>query len=108
MGIQRYVKLYDATAAGTGTWYPLDARYEKISERALNITLSAGDTLALQAVVKDVKDIDQSYLNTLNPEDITTLKTYTQTGNDILKGNWRYLRVVKTGTAGKGTIEGFI
>ncbi len=47
-------------------------------------------------------------MNNLNVEDIVSLKTYTQSGNDILKGNWRYLRVIKVGTAGVGTIEGFV
>ncbi len=108
MGIRRYVQLYNSIAAATGAWIMLDSRYEELSERALVITLTAGDTLTLQGTVRDVKNIDQTYMNNLNVEDIVSLKTYTQSGNDILKGNWRYLRVIKVGTAGVGTIEGFV
>lgn len=108
MSIRRYVQLYNSATAATGSWIELDSRYEELSERALIITVTSGDTLTLQGVVKDVKGNDQSYLNSLSAADITTLKTYTTSGNDIMHGNWRYIRVVKTGTAGVGTIEGFI
>ena len=109
MSIRRNKLLYDAVAAGTGNWIPLDVRYEDDPvARPLRIVLTAGDTLTLQAIVKDVKGIDKSFLDDLLAEDISTLKIYTESETDVLDGGWTYIRAIKTGTAGKGILEGFI
>lgn len=107
--VRRYVDIYSAIAAGTGDWVPLDTRYEKTPEgRALRVQLTAGDTITLQAITKDVKGIDKSFLTSLLAQDISTLKTYTQSETDLLDGNWTYIRAVKTGTAGIGIISGVV
>lgn len=109
MSIRRNKLVYDAIAAGTGSWIPLDVRYEEDSTaRPLRIVLTAGDTLTLQGILKDEKGIDKSFFDTLLAEDISTLKIYTTSETDVLDGNWTYIRAIKTGTAGKGILEGFI
>lgn len=107
--IRRNKELYDAVAAGTGEWIALDTRYEDSpTSRPIRVVLTAGDTLTLQGIVRDVKGIDKSFLDSLTADDISTLKVYTATENDLLDGNWTYIRAVKTGTAGRGLMEGFI
>lgn len=109
MSIRRHKRLYDALAAGTGDWIQLDTRYdESPAGRPLRVVLTAGDTLTLQGILKDEKGIDKSFLNSLLAEDISTLKIYTTSQVDVLDGNWTYIRAIKTGTAGKGILEGVI
>jgi len=109
MSIRRNKKLYDAVAAGTGSWVALDSRHDdNPASRPLRIVLTAGDTLTLQGIVKDAKGIDKSFLDNLLAEDISTLKIYTVSEVDILDGSWTYIRAIKTGTAGKGILEGYI
>jgi hypothetical protein len=105
---KRYVQLYNATAAGTSPWFRLDSRYEKISVRPIHFSITSGDTFTLQAIVKDVKGIDETYLNSLLSTDIATIGTFTTTSDELLEGNYTWVRVVKTGTAGLGVVEGFI
>lgn len=107
--IRRTIRLYDAVAEGTGDWVALDYRYDDIAaSRPLRVVLAAGDTLTLQGILKDNIGIDKSFLTTLLAEDISTLKVYTQSEVDVLDGTWSYLRAIKTGTAGKGILEGNI
>ncbi len=108
MSIKRFKTLLSQSAAGASDWLDLDVRYEKISVRPIQISLTAGDTIAIQAIVKDVKGIDKSYLDTLADTDITTLATYTTSANDLIEGNWTYIRIVKTGTNGLAVVEGFV
>jgi len=96
------------STAGNSKWFDLDVRYEKISVRPINGTVTAGDTVAIQATTKDVKGNGLSFLNSLAASDYTTLATYTTNFNDLIEGNWTYIRVVKTGTNGAAVVEGFI
>lgn len=105
---KRYVQLYNARAAGTSPWFRLDSRYEKISVRPLHFSITAGDTFVLQATVKDVMGIDETYLNNLTAAEIATLGTFTATGDELIEGNYTWIRVIKTGTTGLGVVEGFI
>ncbi len=105
---KRYVKLYNASAAGTGAWFRLDSRYEKISVRPIHFSITAGDSFVLQATVVDFKGIDETYLNNLQASDIATLGTFVATSDELLEGNYTWVRVVKSGTAGIGVVEGFI
>ncbi len=110
MSIKRFKTLYDTqAAAGTGDWVPLDVRYDDGSEvRTLIISVTSGDTVELQGIVKDVKGMDKSFLDTLQTSDITTLATYTESDNDVLEGPWTYIRVVKSGTSGPCKVSGFV
>lgn len=108
MSIKRYKVLYNSATAGTGDWVALDTRYEQLSERPLKVTLVDGDTVTLQAIVKDVKGPDKSFLTTLTDSEIASLKTYTETEQDILEGAWTYIRIVKTGTSGVALVEGTV
>src|SRR6478736_10294630 len=107
MSIKRWETLLDQAAAGTSDWIDCDVRYEKISVRPIIVNLTSGDSIAIQAIVKDVKGIDKSFLDELEDADITTLKTYTTSGNDLIEGNWTYLRVVKVGANGAARVQGF-
>jgi hypothetical protein len=107
--VRRHVTIYDAVAAETGSWVALDARYDDNPvARSLRVHLEAGDTLTLQAIVKDVKGIDKSFLDSLLAADITTLKIYTASEADTLDGGWTYIRAIKSGTAGRGVMEGIV
>lgn len=109
MSIRRYKVLYDDSAAGTSDWINLDSRYDdKGSGRLITVTLTAGDTFELQGIVKEVKGIDKSFLTTLESDEIHSIKTYTATENDILEGQWSYIRVIKTGASGEGRFEGTV
>ena len=105
---KRYVKLYNDTAAATSGWFRLDSRYEKISVRPIHFSITAGDTIVLQATVVDSKGIDETYLNNLAASDIATIGTFVATGDELLEGNYTWIRVVKTGTNGLAVVEGFI
>ncbi len=108
--IKRYAQLYNATTAGTGSWFRLDNRYETISVRPLHFSITAGDTFVLQAIVKDVRgDGDGlTYLDSLLPSEISTLGTFATSTDELLEGNYSWIRVVKSGTNGVGVVEGFI
>lgn len=106
--IKRWVVLLDSTAAATGSWIPLDVRYDKETKRAIQGAVTSGDTITIQGITKDVVGMDKSFLTTLETADITTLGTYTADFNDILNGGWTYIRAVKTGTNGRAKIQGFV
>lgn len=108
MGIKRNKTLYDAIAAGTGDWIALDVRYEEAPTRPIRVVCASGDTITLQGIVRDVKGIDKSFLDALTDDDISDLAEYTENASDILEGNWTYIRAVKSGTNGRGLIEGFV
>ena len=105
---KRYVQLYSATAAGTSPWFRLDSRYEKISVRPLTFSIASGDSFLVQGTTKDFKGIDETYLTNLLTSDITNIGTFTTSGNDLIEGNFTWIRVTKTGSAGLGVVEGFI
>lgn len=108
--IKRYKVLYDATAAGTGNWVRLDNRYEVPEDRVVQAALTAGDTLIVQATSKDQKGLmdETAFLAALTAKDITVLNTFAASGNYEIDGPWSYVRVVKTGAAGNGKVQGFI
>lgn len=105
---KRYAVLYNSATAGTGQWFRLDSRYEKISVRPIHFSITSGDTFILQALVIDSKGIDETYLTSITTDDICTLGTFTATGDELIEGNYTWVRVVKTGTNGVGKVSGFI
>ncbi len=107
--VKRYVQLLNSSLEVTGNWVQLDSRYAKDQARSLIVSIDAvGDTVTLQGVVKDIKGIDKSFLNTLASEDIATLKIYTQSEHDVLEGPWSFIRAIKQGTAGLAVVEGMV
>jgi len=110
--IHRHKELYNDTAAGTGDWVRLDNRYEEYGGRVLQSEVTAADTLIIQVTSKDVKGLtaaqEAAMLAALDAADITVLATVTADGPYLLEGPWSYIRVVKTGTAGVGKVQGFI
>jgi len=118
MGIRRSITLYNASTAGNGSWVRLDARYEEIAQRSVQGTIVAGDTITFQGITKDYKPSystvgtadagETAFLAALTTADITNLQSYTANFSDIMNGNWTYIRVVKTGTTGTATVQGFI
>ncbi len=85
MGIKRNKTLYDSIAAGTGDWIALDVRYEEAPTRPIRVVCASGDTITLQGIVRDVKGIDKSFLDTLQDADISDLAVYTEDTADILE-----------------------
>ncbi len=109
--------LYNSSSAGNGSWFILNGRHEKFSERSIQGTVTAGDTIAIQATTRDWKPPhpyvagglqEAAFLAALTSADITTLITYTADFNDIMNGPWTYMRIVKTGTTGTSKVEGMI
>lgn len=92
----RQATLYDASAAGTGTAYPLDYRFPTTPTRAVQITMNAADTIALQGT------IDGTHW----------FQIASHTGGtsfvDTLSIPYFAIRVVKTGTAGTALVVGII
>lgn len=109
MGIRRHKELYNASAAGSGSWIHLDSRYENQPLRPFQISMNASDTIAIQGTTLRAKDAVE--LDTLiTSSDITTLETYTGSTdvNDVIVGSWTFIRAVKTGTNGTAKVQGFI
>lgn len=108
MSVKRHVVLYDDSAAGSGTWFALDTKYESDSSRTVQINMNASDTIALQGTTIEAKDAAD--LGTVAAEDITTIQSYTGNTdeNDALIGSFTFIRVTKTGTAGNAKVQGVI
>ena len=113
--IRRHKVLYDTNAAGNGEWFRLDSRYEIDPERAIQIEVSGGDTVTIQATTVDYRgNINPATGVTFDPDtdlaadDITDLITYNADDNDILTGNWSWIRVVKAGGAANAKVQGYI
>lgn len=107
MGIRRYKVLMDQTAAGTGDWYRLDSRYEEDPSRPLQINVTTGDTVTIQATTKDIRGAEDP-TTTLTSEEIIDLDDFTATTSTLLNGNWTYIRIKKTGTTGNARVSGHI
>lgn len=108
MGIRSNKVLWNATAAGTGSWFNLDSRFEDFAQRAIHGTVTSGDTIAIQGITKDIRITDTGSLATLDSADIATIGSYTADFADILNGNWTWIRVVKTGSTGPSKVQGNI
>jgi hypothetical protein len=108
MSILRYKVLLDQTAAGNGEWIDLDVRYSNGETRAIMCELTSSDTVIIQAIVKDVRGIDKSFLDTLDTDDIVVLKTFSADGEYVFDAPYTYIRAVKTGTTGNAKVSGFI
>lgn len=110
MSIKRYKQLMNQKAAGSTQWYDLDVRYEKISVRPITINMTSGDSIAIYATTKDIRGPDKSSITALTTSspDVTLLATYTGNANDLIEGNWTYIMIVKTGSNGIATVDGFI
>lgn len=104
----RHKVLLQTGAAEAGPWIALDTRYQQDIERAIQISVMAGDTIALEGITRDEKGIDKSFLVNLDPADISVLKEYTESTADVLTGTWTYIRAVKTGANGFAKVQGFV
>lgn len=105
--IKRNVVLLDQSAAGAGDWIRLDTRYDSDTERAMNINLTTGDTIAIEGVTLDAKDAT-ALAAIVESDDIATLGSFTENTSEILNGNWTYIRAVKTGTTGNAKVQGYV
>ena len=108
--IKRHKVLYDSAAAGSGEWFRLDSRYDEALERALQIKMNASDTVAIEATTIDAIDAARLAAVIDEDEDVVTLESYTGATDvdGVLSGNWTYIRVTKTGTAGHAKVQGYI
>lgn len=107
--IKRHKVLLNQSEAGNGDWIRLDSRYENDASRAIQVELTTGDTVTIEGTTKDVRGGDPATVVAgLTAEDITTLKTYTETTADTLYGPWTYIRATKTGTTGNAKVNGFV
>ena len=105
--IRRNKVLYNDRAAGNGTWYMLDYRYEQDQTRSIQINMNASDTIEIQGTTLEANDAT-ALDAIIDTADITTLQTYTGNTdeNDVLSGPWTFIRAVKTGTNGVAKVQG--
>ena len=108
MNIKRFKELYNSSTAATSDWYQLDTRYDENMVRSLVVSVTSGDTVTIEGIVKDVKGGDKSFLDVLVDGEIATIKAYTESGRDVLEGPWTYIRVVKEGSNGRAIVQGFV
>jgi hypothetical protein len=108
MGIRRNKVLYNAQAAGTGSWFRLDSRHEESATRAIQGVVVTGDTITLQGTTYDVKGSTANVTSNITADDIVTLQTYTASFADVINGPWTYIRVVKTGSTGIAKVQGYV
>lgn len=74
-----------------------------------SIVAGASGSLIMQGNAAFDGDIDNvSVILDILASDVTNLITYLADDNDILAGNWTYIRVVKTGAAANGKLQGFV
>lgn len=104
-GIKRFKTLYNDSAAGTGTVFPLDVRYDISPSRVLQGTVTAGDTIKIQGTTWDNRGPDKTGLASATWSDITS---FTANFTYTLTGPWTYIRIVKTGTTGTAVVQGHI
>ena len=107
--IRRNKVLYNDSAADTGDWIRLDSRYEIDPTRALTIHMNAADTITLEGTVVDAKDAAALEAKIVD-QDIVVLEEYTGEAevNQILSGNYTFIRASKTGTAGNAKVQGYV
>jgi len=106
--IRRRKVLLDQTAAGNGPWIRLDSRYEDSPERAIQISLTAGDSVRIEGTTLDIRG-EGDPTDTIAAEDIAILDgSFSSSTSTILNGNWTYIRVVKTGSSGNAKVQGFV
>ncbi|GAG78539.1 unnamed protein product [marine sediment metagenome] len=108
--IRRHKVLLDTITAGAGDWVRLDSRYEVDSLRAFQIDMNASDTIEIEGTTLDEQDATALAAVIVDPEDITTLKSYTgnTSENDVIVGNWTFIRANKTGTNGIAKVQGHV
>lgn len=109
--IKRHKVLLDQSAAGSGEWVRLDARYEEAPERPIQVDVVTGDTITLEATSYEVKgdpNATTTGLASLSADDITIIETFTEDGNGVIAGYWTFIRVTKTGTTGNAKVQGYV
>ena len=107
--IRRNKVLYNSSSAGTGEWFRLDSRYEIDPHRSIIIDMNPSDSIQIEATTVDAKD-KNDLASKIVSSDIVVLDTFTGSSevNKILLGNYTYIRIVKTGTAGIAKVQGYI
>ena len=93
----KQVTLFNATAAGNGTAFPLDWVDYETQLRTVVTNLAAADTIAIQGTVDGGTTWAQ--IASHNAAGIFA---------DTISGPWQQLRVVKTGALGNATVVGLI
>ena len=96
LSFRRSVKeLYNATAAGNGNWVPLDTGFVNTYEALYSVSLESGDWVTVQIKLEDganapafTQAITSAAGGTLVPIDAPA----------------KFIRVVKTGTAGNARV----
>ena len=108
--IRRHKVLLNTSAAGAGDWIRLDSRYEVDALRAFQINMNAADTVEIEGTTLDEQDATALAAVLVDPADITTLKSYTgnTSENDVIVGNWTFIRANKTGTTGVAKVQGHV
>lgn len=101
--------LYDASAAGNGTWYRLNRHCS--ADRGITISLAdTADSIEIQTTSKRLNWDDYDLAAIIEADDIGSAGTFTgeSSFSEVLQGNFTAVRAVKTGTAGnaKVTING--
>lgn len=86
--------LYNASAAGTGSWFNLDYRDDRgETERIVSAAMHGSDTITVEG------SVDQTTAHVLD-----TLGGATADFG-VISGPWPYIRVIKAGTNGVATVK---
>jgi hypothetical protein len=91
--------LFNQTAAGNGTAYPLDYINDGTQNRTLQTVSAAADTIDIQATV----DGGVTWFSVLAATHTTAGTFY-----DKIAGPFEMLRVVKTGALGNSLVQGIL
>lgn len=105
--IRRNKILYNSSTAGNGEWVRLDSRYETSPERAIQGSVTTGDTITIQGTTIEAKDA-AALASVITADDISDLDSFTADFADVLLGNWTFIRAVKTGTTGDAKVQGYV
>lgn len=107
MGFRRNKILYNSSAAGIGEWVSLDSRYEIDPTRVIHAVLAAGDVITIQGTTVDIRG-PENPLDSITDYDIVDITEFDESGTGTLIGPYTYIRAVKTGTAGRAKVQGFM
>lgn len=102
-----YLLIDDAAGDETGRWIPLDYRFSPEEDRSIHGTVTAGDNVIIEATTVRAKD-RFALANIIEAADITVLQTYTEDFNDIINGQWTFVRARKTGSNGTSRVRGIL
>ena len=107
MSNKNYVLLYNASAAASGTWYPVSGTYGDQYQAVVQVSLNASDTILIEGTTLEAKDAT-ALAAIITAADIVTIKTFSSvtSGFQVIDGPWTFIRATKTGTTANAKVQG--